>query len=93
MLFDCVVFKKEEDLYFIFKLEIVVDESFVYIVKVYGVYLVEDYFVYIVNFCLMWNIIIFYFVNELEKCKLCGGVIVIEFIVKLYYYVVFIVND
>ena len=49
MLSDRVVLKKEEDPYLIPKLEIVVDESLEYTVKVYGDYLVKDHPVYTVN--------------------------------------------
>ena len=93
MLSDRVVLKKEEDPYLIPKLEIVVDESLAYTVKVYGAYLVEDHPVYTVNLRSMRNTTISHLVNELEKCKLCGGVTATELTAKLYHHVVPIVND
>ena len=93
VLSDRVVLKKEEDPYLIPKLEIVVDESLAYTVKVYGAYLVEDHPVYTVNLRSMRNTTISHLVNELEKCKLCGGVTATELTAKLYHHVVPMVND
>ena len=41
----------------------------------------------------MRNTTISHLVNELEKCKLCGGVTATELTAKLYHHVVLIVND
>ena len=93
VLFDCVVLKKEEDPYLLPKMEIVVDESLAYTVKFYGAFLVEDHPVYTVNLRSMQNTTISHLVNELEKCKLCGGVTATELTAELYHHVVPIVND
>ena len=56
MLSDRVVLKKEEDLYLIPKLEIVVNESLAYTGKVYGAYLIEDHPVHVAHILRPYNI-------------------------------------
>lgn len=53
VLFDRFVFKKVVELYFLLELEIVVDDSFGFIVKVFGLYLIEDYLLYLKYCCLV----------------------------------------
>lgn len=72
------------------KFEIVVDDSLVFIVRVYGCYFLEDYFVYFDYWCIVRNIFIYSFVELLgENYSLCCGVDILEMISILFYYVVF----
>lgn len=48
-----VVFKKMVELYMLFYFEVIVDDSLVFNVKVYGCCLVDDYFLYLKYWRLM----------------------------------------
>lgn len=87
---DRFVFRKYVERFLLLELEIIIDESLCFIVKVFGLFFVEDYDLYLRYRRTMYNVIVFVFVKELEVYKLCGGVNVFEMISKFYYYVIFL---
>lgn len=90
---DRKFFKKMVELYLFFEVEIIVDDSFGFIVKVFGLYLVYDYFLYLKYCCIMCNVILLNLVKDLENLKLCIGVNFMELISKLFYYVILVNYD
>lgn len=76
------------DFYFLLKIEIIVDDSLSFIVKVYGCFLLEDYFVYVKYWCFVRNILICNLIVELEYFVVCCGVEVDNIYCKLFYYVI-----
>lgn len=87
---DRIILKKMVECYLFLELEIIVDSSFVFIVKVFGCYFVDDYFLYLFYWWIMWNVMMLNLVKELEVYSFCVGVSIIEFISKLYYYVILV---
>lgn len=81
------------EFFLLLEMEIVVDDGLGFIVKVFGCFLLEDYFLYLDYKWIVINVIIFMFVKELEIYKLCCGVNVIEFINKLFYYVILLDDE
>lgn len=82
------------DFYVLFKIEIIVDDIFSFIVKFYGCFLLEDYLIYMKYCCFMRNIIISCLVDEFEFYVICCGVELNDFDCSmLLYYVIFIYID
>lgn len=80
IILDRVILKKIVEFFFFLEVEIMIDDSFVYIVKVFGCFFFEDYFFYVIYWCLVRNILVCEIVRELECYKFCCGVEVSELI-------------
>ena len=90
---DRAVFKKMAEPYMLPQLEIIVDDSLGFTVKVYGCYLVEDHPLYLQYRRYMQNVTMSNLVKELEGYKLCSGVQTLELTSKLFHHVVPINHD
>ena len=90
---DRAVFKKMAEPYMLPQLEIIVDDSLGFTVKVYGCYLVEDHPLYLQYRRSMQNDTMSNLVKELEGYKLCSGVQTLEVTSKLFHHVVPINHD
>ncbi|KXJ10782.1 hypothetical protein AC249_AIPGENE21812 [Exaiptasia diaphana] len=75
------------------QLEIIVDESLGFTVKVYGSFLVEDHPVYLKYRRSLQNLTFSNLVKELESLRLCNGVEAMELTGKLFHHVVPIHHD
>lgn len=54
--------------------EIIIDDSLGYIILIFGWLLFEDYELYFKYLRIVWNIIVFDFVKEVESGFICLGV-------------------
>ena len=90
---DRAVFKKMAEPYMLPQLEIIVDDSLGFTVKVYGCYLVEDHPPYLQYRRSMQNVTMSNLVKELEGYKLCSGVQTLELTSKIFHHVVPINHD
>ena len=75
------------------ELEIIIDESLCFTVKVFGSFLVEDHDLYMRYRRTMRNVTVSVLVKELKACKLCGGVNASEMTSKLYHHVIPLTQD
>ena len=85
---DRAVFKKMAEPYMLAQLEIIIDDSLGFTVKVYGCYLVEDHPLYLQYCPWMQNVTMSNLVKELEGYKLCSGVQALELTSKIFHHVV-----
>lgn len=90
---DRVIFKKMLEPYLLPELEIIIDDSLGFTVKVFGSYLVDDHPLYLQYHRSMLNVTLANLVKEIEGCKLCDGVQTMELTSKLFHHVVPISND
>ena len=90
---DRAVFKKMAEPYMLPQLEIIVDDSLGFTVKVYGCYLVEDHPPYLQYCRSMQNVTMSNLVKELEGYKLCSGVQTLELTSKIFHHIVPINHD
>ena len=75
------------------ELEVIVDDSLGFTVKVYGSYLVDDHPSYLRYRRSMKNVTLSNLVKELESYQLCDGVQTLELSGKLFHHVVPINHD
>ena len=90
---DRAVFKKQVELYLLPELEIIVDDSLAFTVKVFGSFLVEGHELYITFKRSMRNVTLSVHIRELEEYKQCSGVTPSEMTSKLYHHVIPIEQD
>ena len=90
---DRAVFKKMVEPYLLPELEVIVDDSLGFTVKVYGSYLVDDHPLYLQYRRSMKNVTLSNLVKELESYQLCNGVQTLELSSKLFHHVVPINHD
>ena len=75
---DRAVFKKMVEPFLLPELEVIVDDSLGFTVKVYGSYLVDDHPLYLRYRRSMKNVTLSNLVKELESYQLCDGVQTLE---------------
>ena len=80
---DRLVLRKHVERFLLPELELIIDESLCYTVKVFGSFLVEDHHLYLRLRRSMRNVTVSALVKELEEYKLCGGVNACEMTSKL----------
>lgn len=85
---DRLVLRKHVERFLLPELEIIIDESLCFTVKVFGSFLVEDHDLYLRYRRTMHNVTVSVLVKELEAYKLCGGVNASEMTSKLYHHVI-----
>ena len=85
---DTLVLRKHVEHFLLPELEIIIDESLCFTVKVFGSFLVEDHDLYMRYRRTMCNVTVSVLVKELEACKLCGGVNASKTTSKLYHHVI-----
>lgn len=85
---DRLVLRKRVERFLLPELEIIIDESLCFTVKVFGSFLVEDHDLYLKYRRTMRNVTVSVLVKELEAYKLCGGVNASEMTSKLYHHVI-----
>ena len=90
---DRVVLKKNEIPFLLPKIEIIVDDSLGFTVKVFGCYLPEDHSVYVEYRRTVRNVAIWKLVKPVEEYKLCSGVTTFELTSKLFHHVIPINED
>ena len=90
---DRVIFKKSLEPYLLPEIEIIVDDSLGFTVKVFGTYLIEDHPVYLKHLRTVRNVTMSNLVKELEGFKLCDGVNAIELSSKLFHHVIPVCHD
>ena len=88
-----ILLKKMVDQYVLPHLEIVIDESLGFTVKVFGSYLPEDHPLYLYYCRTVRKITVSNLLRQLEGYKLCDGVSTIELNDKLYHYVIPLSHD
>ena len=76
------------DPFLLSELEIIVDDSLGFTVKVYGCYLPEDHPVYVEYWRTVRNVPIWKLVKELESYTFCSGVAIVELTSKLFHHVI-----
>ena len=86
--YDRLVLKKMVDPFLLSELEIIVDDSLGFTVKVYGCYLPEDHPVYVEYWRTVRNVPIWRLVKELESYTFCSGVAIVELTCKLFHHVI-----
>ncbi|KAL9978005.1 hypothetical protein ACROYT_G015478 [Oculina patagonica] len=69
-------------------LELIIDKSLCFTVKVFGSFLVEDHDLYLRHQRSMCNVTVSVVIKELEEFKLCGVVNACEMTSKLYHHVI-----
>ena len=91
---DRVELKKFVEPYLLPEFEIIVDDSLGFTVKVFGSYLADDHPLYLKYCRTVKNVTVSNLVKDVEKCKLCNGVISFGvFTSDLYHHVVPISHD
>jgi len=90
---DRVVFKKTVDPFLIPELEIIVDDSLGFTVKVYGCYIPEDHSVYVEHRRTVRNVPVWRLVKQLEEHNFCCGVTALELTSKLFHHVIPVSED
>ena len=90
---DRVLFKKMVEPYLLPEVEIIVDDSLGFTVKVFGAYLVDDHPLYLRYRRTMCNVTLSNLVKDLESLKLCTGVNPMELTSKLFHHVVPVNHD
>lgn len=90
---DRVIFKKMVEPYLLPEVEIIVDDSLGFTVKVFGSYLVDDHPLYLKYRRTMCNVTLSNLVKDLENLKLCTGVNPMELTSKLFHHVVPVNHD
>lgn len=90
---DRMVFKKVTQPFLLPEIEIIVDDSLGFTIKVFGSYLVEDHQLYNQYRRSMRNVTLSTLVKNLNDYKVCAGVDVYELSGKLYHHVVPISHD
>ena len=90
---DRILLKKMVDPYVLPHLEIVMDESLGFIVKVFGSYLPEDHLLYLCYCRTVRKITVSNLLRQLEGYKLCDGVSTMELNGKLYHHVIPLSHD
>lgn len=93
LLADRVVFKKIVEPYLLPELEIIVDVSLGFTVKVFGSYLMEDHPLYLEYRRTVQNVTLSTLVKNLEDCTMCRGVNTTEVTSKLYHHVIPVSHD
>ena len=93
LLSDRIILKKMAERYLLPELEIIVDGSLAFTVKVFGCYLVDDHPLYLLYRRTMRNVTISNLVKELEAYSLCVGVSITELTSKLYHHVIPVNED
>ena len=93
LLEDRKVFKKMVEPYLLPEVEIIVDDSLGFTVKVFGSYMVDDHPLYLKYCRTMCNVTLSNLVKDLENLKLCTGVNPIELTSKLFHHVVPVNHD
>ena len=82
------VFKKMVEPYMLPHLEVIVDDSLAFSVKVYGCCLVDDHPLYLKYRRSMQNVTLSKLIKELEGLKLCTGIQACEITGKMFHHVV-----
>ena len=90
---DRIVLKKMVDPYVLPHLEIIMDDSLGFTVKVFGSYLPEDHPLYLCYCRTVRNITVSNLITQLEGYKLCDGVSTMELNGKLYHHVIPLSHD
>ena len=90
---DRILLKKMVDQYVLPHLEIVIDESLGFTVKVFGSYLAADHPLYLYYCRTVRKITVSELLRHLEGYKLCDGVSTIELNDKLYHHVIPLSHD
>ena len=90
---DRVVLKKNDVPFLLPKIEIIVDDSLGFTVKVFGCYLPDDHSVYVEYRRTVRNVAIWKLVKQVEEYKLCSGVTTFELTSKLFHHVIPINED
>ena len=85
---DRLVLRKHVERFLLPELELIIDESLCYTVKVIGSFLVEDHDLYLRHRRSIRDVTVSVLVKELEEYKLCGGVNACEMTSKLYHHVI-----
>ena len=85
---DRLVLRKHVEHFLLPELEIIIDDSLRFTVKVFGSFLVEDHDLYMRYRRTMRNGTVSVLVKELEAYKLCGGVNASDMTSKLYHHVI-----
>ena len=93
LLSDRIILKKMAERYLLPELEIIVDSSLAFTVKVFGCYLVDDHPLYLLYRRTMRNVTMSNLVKELEAYSLCVGVSITELTSKLYHHVIPVNQD
>lgn len=93
LLEDRKLFKKMVEPYLLPEVEIIVDDSLGFTVKVFGSYLVHDHPLYLKYRRTMCNVTLSNLVKDLENLKLCTGVNPMELTSKLFHHVVPVNHD
>lgn len=85
---DRLVIRKELEQFLLPKLEICIENSLGFTVKMFGSFLVDDHELYLKYHCSMQNVTLSMLVKELEAYTVCDGVNPSEMTSKLYHHVV-----
>ena len=90
---DRILLKKRLDPYVLPQLEIVVDDSLGFTVKVFGSYLPEDHPIYLQYRRTVQNVTVSNLIKELEGYRLCDGVSTLELSGKMFHHVIPVIHD
>ena len=90
---DRILLKKRLDPYVLPQLEIVVDDSLGFTVKVFGSYLPEDHPIYLEYRRTVQNVTVSNLIKELEGYRLCDGVSTLELSGKMFHHVIPVIHD
>ena len=90
---DRILLKKRLDPYVLPQLEIVVDDSLGFTVKVFGSYLLEDHPIYLEYRRTVQNVTVSNLIKELEGYRLCDGVSTLELSGKMFHHVIPVIHD
>ena len=90
---DKIVLKKTVHPYVLPRLEIIMDDSLGFTVKVFGSYLPEDHPLYLDYRRTVRNITVSNLIRQLEGYRLCDGVSIMELNGKLYHHVIPLSHD